>query len=142
MLALLGKHFVDPSVIFIQNVLSVWNRFVRALEDELSPRPTRRLLLWYACQVSVLSNIRLLVSVTRLGDFLEFGQLFKALATINLPKLPTFLGNFCKGVKIFNFSSGIIFGNFYGNLAIFSGHTGWSIYTLYDNNLILSSCID
>ena len=84
MLALLGKHFVDPSVIFIQNVLSVWNRFVRALEDELSPRPTRRLLLWYACQVSVLSNIRLLVSVTRLGDFLEFGQLFKALATINL----------------------------------------------------------
>ena len=31
-------------------------------------------------------------------------------ATINLPKYPTFLGNFCKGVKIFNFSSEIIFG--------------------------------
>ena len=46
--------------------------------------------------------------MTRLGDFLDFGQIFKALATINLP--PTFLGNFCKGVKIYHFSSEIIFG--------------------------------
>ena len=38
------------------------------------------------------------------------GQLSKPLATINLPKSPTFLGNFCKGVKIFNFSNEIIFG--------------------------------
>ena len=28
------------------------------------------------------------------------GNFLKALATINLPKSPTFLGNFCKGVKI------------------------------------------
>ena len=34
----------------------------------------------------------------------------KPLATINLPKYPTFLGNFCKGVKIYHFSSEIIFG--------------------------------
>ena len=34
----------------------------------------------------------------------------KHLATINLPKSPIFLGNFCKGVKIFNFCSEIIFG--------------------------------
>ena len=34
-------------------------------------------------------------SVTRLGDLLDFEQLFKALATINLPKSPIFLGNFC-----------------------------------------------
>ena len=34
----------------------------------------------------------------------------KPLATINLFKLPTFLGNFCKGVKAFNFSNEIIFG--------------------------------
>ena len=40
---------------------------------------------------------------------LDFGQLFKAFATINLPKSPTFLGNFCKGVKIYHFSSEIIF---------------------------------
>ena len=34
----------------------------------------------------------------------------KPVAIISLPKSPTFLGNFCKGVKIFNFSSEIIFG--------------------------------
>ena len=49
-------------------------------------------------------------SVTRLGDLLDFGHVLKPLATYNLPKSPTFLGNFCKGVKIFNFSSEIIFG--------------------------------
>ena len=40
------------------------------------------------------------------------GNFFKPLATINLPKSYTFLGNFCKGVKIFHFSSEIIFGQF------------------------------
>ena len=49
-------------------------------------------------------------SVTRLGNLLDFGNFWKSLATINLPKSPTFLGNFCKCVKIFNFSSEIIFG--------------------------------
>ena len=48
-------------------------------------------------------------SVTRLGDLLDFGQVFKALGKINLAKSPTFLGNFCKGVKIYHFSSEIIF---------------------------------
>ena len=33
----------------------------------------------------------------------------KPLATINLSKSPTFLGNFCKGVKIYYFSSEINF---------------------------------
>ena len=49
-------------------------------------------------------------SVTKLGDLLLFGQFLKPLATINLPKTPTFLGNFCKGVKIYHFSCEIIFG--------------------------------
>ena len=57
--------------------------------------------------------------MTILGNLLDFGQIFKALATINLPKSTTFLSNFCKGVKIFNFSSEIILGNFYGHLATF-----------------------
>ena len=35
------------------------------------------------------------------------------LAIINLPKSPTFLGNFCKGVKFFNFSSKIILGQLF-----------------------------
>ena len=40
--------------------------------------------------------------------------------TINLSKSPTFLGNFCEGVKIYHFSREIIFySNFYRHLAIF-----------------------
>ena len=56
------------------------------------------------------SQIVVIISVTRFSDLLDFGQLLKPLATINLPQSPLFLGNFCKGVKIFNISSEIIFG--------------------------------
>ena len=49
-------------------------------------------------------------SVTRFGDLLDFGQL--PWAAINMPKSPTFLGNLCKCVKIYHFSSKIIFGQF------------------------------
>ena len=52
--------------------------------------------------------IVVLSSVTRLGDLLDFGNFLKPLATINLPKSLTFLGNFCKGVKIYHFSIEII----------------------------------
>ena len=38
------------------------------------------------------------------------GNFLKPLATIDLPKSHTVLGNFCVGAKIFNFSSEIIFG--------------------------------
>ena len=38
------------------------------------------------------------------------GNFSKSVATINLSKSPTFLGNFCKGVKIYHFSGEIIFG--------------------------------
>ena len=61
--------------------------------------------------------------MTRLGDLFDFGQLLKSLVALNLPILPTLLGNSCKGVKICNFSSEIVLGNFYRHLAIFSGHT-------------------
>ena len=66
------------------------------------------------------------LAVTRLDDLLDFGQLLKPFATINLPKSPTFLGNFCKGVKIFHFSSEIIFGQLWSFKDIwwfFRGHT-------------------
>ena len=49
-------------------------------------------------------------SVSRLANLLDFGQLFKALGHNYFLKSPTFLGNFCKGVKIFNCPSEIIFG--------------------------------
>ena len=42
--------------------------------------------------------------------FLHLGNHSKPVATIILPKLPTLLCNFCKGVKIIQFSSEIIFG--------------------------------
>ena len=48
-------------------------------------------------------EMKLGASVTRFGDLFDFGPLLKPLATINLPKSPTFLGNFCKGVKIYHF---------------------------------------
>ena len=37
--------------------------------------------------------------------FCTLGTFLKPLATIDLPKSLTFFGNFCKGVKIFYFSS-------------------------------------
>ena len=48
-------------------------------------------------------------SVTRLGNLLDFGQVLKPSATMNLSKSPIFLGNFCKGVEIYHFCSEIIF---------------------------------
>ena len=53
----------------------------------------------------------------------NLGNFLKPLETINLPKSPTFCGNFCKGVKIYHFSKKSFCGNFNRHLAIFSGHT-------------------
>ena len=68
------------------------------------------------------------ISVTRLGDLLDFGNFSKPFVTNNLPKSLTFLGNFCKGAEIFNVSSKVHFwGNFYRHLAIFTGRTASNI---------------
>ena len=64
------------------------------------------------------------ISVARLGNLLDFGQLFKAFGNINLPKSPTFLGNFCKCVKSIIFPVKSFLGNFNRHLATSSGHTG------------------
>ena len=64
----------------------------------------------YSASISIgLFNIG---SVTRLGDLFDFGQVLKPLATINLSKSPTFIGNFCKGVKIYHFLVKSFLGNF------------------------------
>ena len=54
------------------------------------------------------------------ANYFTLGNCLQSVATIFLTKLPTFLGNFFKGVEIFPFSSEIIFwqlwqtfGNFY-----------------------------
>ena len=52
------------------------------------------------------------------------GNFLKPLASINLHKSPTFLGIFCKGVKIYHFSSEIIFwATFIDIWRFFSSHT-------------------
>ena len=56
--------------------------------------------------------------------YLTLGKFLKPLATINWAKSRTFLGNFCKGVKICHFSNDIIFGQLLKTFGgIFSGHT-------------------
>ena len=56
----------------------------------------------------------------QIGRFIGLWSNFsKPLATVILPKSPTFLGNFCKGVKNYHISREIILGNFYRHLAIF-----------------------
>ena len=52
------------------------------------------------------------------------GKFLKLLATINLPESTTFLGNFCKGVKISHYSCEVIFwATFIDIWRFFSGHT-------------------
>ena len=105
-------------------------------------------MMWLATlnhDVSVLDfslELLLCCRVNRLGDLLDFGQYLKAFgniskpfATINLTKSPTFLGNFCKGVKIYHFSSEIVLGNFYRHLAIFF----WSHFSAVNLLIDISS---
>ena len=59
--------------------------------------------------------------MTRLGDLLHFGQLFKAGGNNYFAQIAHILGNFCKSVKIFHFSSEIIFGRLlytFGNILV------------------------
>ena len=64
----------------------------------------------------------LLCNVTDLAIYWTLGNFFKPLETINLPKSPTFLGNFCKGVKNLSISSEINF----GQLLLTFGDFFWS----------------
>ena len=52
-------------------------------------------------------------SVTILGDFLHFGQLLKACGNNYFSQIAHILGNFCGGVKMYNFLVKSFWGNFY-----------------------------
>ena len=52
----------------------------------------------------------MVTSMSRLGDLLHFGQLFKACGNNYFALIAHILGHFCKVVKIFHFASEIIFG--------------------------------
>ena len=57
-------------------------------------------------------------SVTRLGNLVHFGQIFKPVADFFCQNHPH-LGKFCKGVKIFNFLLMSFLGNFCRHWATF-----------------------
>ena len=72
--------------------------------------------------------------------FCTLGNFLKPLATINFPKSPIFLGNFCKGVKISHFSCEIILGNFFRHLAIFFWSHGKRCGKRNDENTKMRDC--
>ena len=60
----------------------------------------------------------------RLGDLLHFGQLYKAIDNNYFAQIAYILDKFWKGVKIFDFSCEIIFGQFFIDIWwLFTGHT-------------------
>ena len=59
------------------------------------------------------------------------GHFLKPLVTINLLKLPLFLGNFCKCVIIYYFLMKSFLGNFYRHLVIFSGYPACYLHCFY-----------
>ena len=62
------------------------------------------------------------------------GNFGKPLATINLPKSPTFFGKFCKGVKIYYFLA-----TFIDIWRFFSGQTVWPTIRPYSRYLSVAS---
>ena len=67
----------------------------------------------------------MIYSVTRLGDLLQFGQLFKACGNNYFAKIANILGNLCKVVKIFYFSSQNHFWATFTDIwQLFTGHAG------------------
>ena len=69
--------------------------------------------------------------------YCTLGKFSKQVATIILLKSPTFLGSFCKGVKIFHFSNGIFWAT---NIDIWQLLTGHTVYDYgYDTQTELST---
>ena len=93
------RSFYEPFILIIKTLLTL---NLTVSPHDLYDQPIPLLRHTSPC-ISAKSLPLSPTSVTRLGDLLVFGQLFKPFATINLHKSPTFLGNFCKGVKIYNF---------------------------------------
>ena len=77
----------------------------------------------------------------QIGRFIGLWATFQTCGNNTLPKSPTFLGSFCNGVKICNFSSKIIFwASFVDIWQLFIGHTGLNLTFLtmldFDVNLM------
>ena len=74
---------------------------------------------WWVSRIEVLYGVTMQPVWPDWAIYWTLGNFLKPLATINLPKSPTFLGNFCKCAKIYHCSNEIIFGQPYRDLAIF-----------------------
>ena len=77
--------------------------------------------------------------MTRLGDLLQFGQLFKDCGNNYFAQIAHILGNFIKVVELFHFCSDTILGNFNRYLTIFSGQATNVIFYTHDPPIIDSA---
>ena len=109
-----------------------WNFWTLGTRRSRGPWVSLRLGFQYSNEarrpLSICEKIgKIILTVDRLpvwpdwAIYWTLGKILKPLATINLPKSLTFLGIFCKCVKIYHFSSVIIFGQLLWRF--FSGHT-------------------
>ena len=102
-------------------ILSKWRNFAKSGHTDcsaLGPQNETSIRTHFFAQ----PRCSVMISVTRLGNLLDLGNFLKPLATIILPESPTFLGNYCKGVKINHFSFEI----FFGQLLLKFGDFFWS----------------
>ena len=100
---LIGTKFISIQLL----TASIWHKNLRIAKQA------------YWTKKYVKYNIIIGISVTILGNYL------KPLATINLPKSPTFLSIFVKVSKSLISLVKSFLGNFHRHLTIFSGHTDW-----------------
>ena len=70
-------------------------------------------------------------SVTRFGDLLHFGQLFKAFGNNYFAWIAYILSDFCKGVEIFHFLVKSFLCNFYRHLVTFFWSHWWDLPCTY-----------
>ena len=114
-------HFKNLQQQQLLNRCRIWLRFDRPEHcDQIWPNfATSESLAIFLQRFTRRYSLNLLTVWPDWVIFWTLGNFLKPLATINLPKSPTFIGNFCKGFKIYFFASEIILDNFYWHLAIF-----------------------
>ena len=104
----LSLYLYGPSLLWVSNEFAIWLTYILIKNflwqisffspvSQMSDPPLMT-LLWHVQSSNQCDQI---------GQFFGLWATFK---TIILPKSPTFLGNCCKGVKSFHFSSELIFG--------------------------------
>ena len=85
-----------------------WTFAVKCIEKTKIKKKGRELpILKNNNQNNTFKNSSLLTVWPYWAIYWTLGNFLKSLATINVTKSPIFLDNFCKGVKIYHFSSEI-----------------------------------